>query len=138
MSMRDYGVNDYGLIVTKETMKLLASKAIEEFTEEDYEEDSGYYAYELYEQGTIEYISEFTGESMEIGDDGGNLWGSGEIYNGDSIYYAPAWEEGTIFKAAYNNIEELISEFKERLGEYLPDDFDYRTHIRHIVGTYYG
>lgn len=138
MSMRDYGVNDYGLIVNEETMKLLASKAVKEYTEEDYEEDSDYYADELYERGIIEYISEFTGESIEIGDDGGNLWGSGETYDNDRIYYASIWKQSTLFEAAYSNMNELIGEFKDRLGEYLPNDFDYRAHVRHIVGTYYG
>ena len=33
---------------------------------------------------------------------------------------------------------ELTNEFKEKLGEYLPDNFDYRNHIRHISGCYYG
>lgn len=138
MSMRDYGVNDYGLIVNEETMKLIASKAVKEFTEEDYEEDPRYYADELYEAGIIEYIGEFTGESMEIGDDGSNLWSSGEQYDCDSIYYVSLWNHSTLFKAAYENMDALIDELKEHVGEYLPNDFDYRSNIRHIVGTYYG
>ena len=138
MSMRDYGVNDYGLIVNEETMKLLASKVVKEYTEEDYEENSEYYTDELYEKGIIEYISEFTGESTEIGDDGSNLWSSGEQYSCDSIYYVSLYNYSTLFKAAYENMDVLINELKERVGEYLPDDFDYRSNIRHITGTYYG
>lgn len=138
MSMRDYGVNDYGLIVNKETMKLLASKAINEYTEEDYEKEPEYYVDELYEAGIIECIGEFTGESMEIGDDGDNLWSSGETYDSDRIHYVPILKQSTLFKAAYKDMDELVSELKKQLEEYLPDDFDYRSNVRHIVGTYFG
>jgi hypothetical protein len=27
---------------------------------------------------------------------------------------------------------------KEKIGEYLPEDYDYRTNIRHIIGTTFG
>lgn len=138
MSMRDYGVNDYGLIVNEETMKLLASKAIKEFTKEDYEEDSDYYADELYEKRIIEYISEFTGESTKVDNEGKSIWNSGETYDSDRIYYVSVWNYSTLFKAAYENMDDLVGEFKVRLGEYLPEDFDYRGNIRHIVGSYYG
>lgn len=43
-----------------------------------------------------------------------------------------------LFKAAYKDMNELIDEFKSDIGEYLPEDFDYRANIRHIVGTYFG
>jgi hypothetical protein len=138
MSMRDYGVNDYGLIVNEETAKLLASKVFNEYTEESYDEDPDYYIDELYEKGFVEYISEFTGESMEVDDEGKSIWGTGETYDSDRIYYVSVWCYSTLFKAAYENMNELVSEFKTRLGEYLPDDFDYRGNIRHIVGSYYG
>ena len=36
------------------------------------------------------------------------------------------------------NIDEIIDEFKGKLGEYLPDGFDYRGKIRHVSGTYFG
>ena len=37
-----------------------------------------------------------------------------------------------------NNMEEIVDEFKSKLGKYLPEDFDYRSRISHICGTYYG
>lgn len=138
MSMRDYGVDDYGLIVNTETAKLIASKVFKEYTEESYVEDPEYYIDELYEKGIVEYISEFTGESMEIDDDGRSVWNTGETYDSDRIYYVSVLKYSTLFKAAYENINELVSEFKERLCEYLPADFDYRNNVRHIVGSYYG
>ena len=138
MSMRDYGVNDYGMIVTEETMKLLASRYYDDYTEESWEEDWYCYADELYDDGVIEYISEFTGESMEVQDNGNHVWSSGETYDNDRIYYVSLLNCSTLFKAAYNNMDELVGELKERLGKYLPEGFDYRNNIRHIVGSYYG
>ena len=63
---------------------------------------------------------------------------SGESYSGDQIYYIPVNSYPTSFKPAYENMDALIAEFKEKVGEYLPEDFDYRSNIRHIVGTYFG
>ena len=138
MGMRDYAVDDYGLLMSTETLKLISARVFKEYTEESYNEDEGYYLDDLYEQGIIDRIAEFTGEAMEIDDDGKNEWNTGETYNWDIIYYVPIRNVTTLFKAAYNNMNELINEFKDRLGEYLPEDFDYRGNIRRIVGTYYG
>lgn len=134
MSMRDYAVDDYGLLLTEETAKIIALKALDEIDEEN----DGY-GYELYDAGLCEYIGEFTGEAIYIEDNGEDDWRrSGEYYRGDRIYYVNVSEHPTLFKAAYSSINELIEEFKEKVGDYLPEDFDYRAHIRHIVGTYFG
>lgn len=135
MSMRYYAVDDYGLLLTEETMKIIASKVCDYF--EDMEEDE--YGDALYEEGICEYIGDFTGEAGILLDNGLNDWiSNGEMYDGDRIYYIQVSSYPTIFKAAYENMDALIAEFKERIGEYLPEGFDYRANIRHIVGTYFG
>ncbi len=135
MSMRDYAVDDYGLLLTEKTMKIIASKVCDDF--EDMDEDE--YGDALYEDGICEYIGDFTGEAGILFDNGLNDWiSNGETYDGDRIYYIPVSSYPTLFKAAYENMDALINEFKEKVGEYLPDDFDYRSKIRHIVGTYFG
>lgn len=138
MSMRDYAVDDYGLLMTKEMMKMVASKVCEDYTEEDYEDDEWVFNDELYDHGIVEYIGEFTGESTELNDDGSCNWGVSEYYNADIIYYVATKNISTLFKAAYKDMDEMIEEFRNRLGEYFPADFDYRKYIRHISGTYYG
>jgi hypothetical protein len=133
--MRDYAVDDYGLLLTEETMKIIASKVCDDF--EDMEEDE--YGDALYEEGICEYIGDFTGEAGVLLDNGLNDWiSNGEMYDGDRIYYIQVSSYPTIFKAAYENMDALIAEFKEKVGGYLPDDFNYRANIRHIIGTYYG
>ena len=138
MSMRDYAVNDYGLLMTEETVKMIATKVCDGYTEEEYNEDPFGFAYELYEKGVVEYIGSFTGESIAINDNGENVWGVSEYYNDDVIYYAPTSYISTLFKTAYKDMDEMIEDFRNRLGEYLPADFDYRKYIRNISGTYYG
>ena len=138
MSMRDYAVNDYGLLMTKEMLKAVASKVIENYSDEEYDNNEMDFNYKLYEFGIIETISEFTGEAMQINIDGSDKWSGAECFSSEYIYYVPASNYPSIFAAAYRDMDEIANEFKEKLGEYLPDDFDYKFYIRHIVGTYFG
>lgn len=138
MSMRYYAVNDYGLVMTREMLKTICSKYYREYTEEKYNDDEYSFNDALYEEGVIEYISGFTGEAMVIDDNGDDYNSNSEAYNDDTIYYVPTQNYGTFFKAAYANMEELESEFRNKFNKYFPDDFDYRKHICHIVGTYFG
>lgn len=134
MSMRDYAVDDYGLVFDKETMKTVISKLDVEPLDEDTD-----IAYILYDYGICEYISEFTGEAQTINDDGYfDFSRDYESYNGDSIAYVPLAKYPTLFKRAYNNMEEIVDEFKSKIGDYMPEDFDYRSRVCHICGTYYG
>ena len=138
MSMRDYAINDYGLVMTREMLKTICSKYYREYTEEKYNDDEYSFNDALYEEGIVEYISGFTGEAMVIDDNGSDDYNSSEAYNDDTIYYVPNQNYGTLFKAAYANMEELESEFRNKFNKYFPDDFNYRKHICHIVGTYFG
>lgn len=138
MSMRDYAINDYGLVMTREMLKTICSKYYREYTEEKYNDDEYSFNDALYEEGIVEYISGFTGEAMVIDNNGSDDYNSSEAYNDDTIYYVPNQNYGTLFKAAYANMEELEIEFRNKFNKYFPDDFDYRKHICHIVGTYFG
>lgn len=138
MSMRDYAINDYGLVMTREMLKTICSNYYREYTEEKYNDDEYSFNDALYEEGVVEYISGFTGEAMVIDDNGSDDYNSSEAYNDDTIYYVPTQNYGTLFKAAYANMEELESEFRNKFNKYFPDDFNYRKHICHIVGTYFG
>lgn len=135
MSMKDYGFYDYGMILDEETIKLIAAKVFDNIEYDDVC-DLGY---KLNEEGICEYVGSFTGETQELTDDGAPTWcGDTKEYDDDILFYLPLSNYPTLFKKAYNNMDEIINEFKEDVGEYLPDDFDYRSRIRHICGTYYG
>ena len=111
MSMRDYAMDDYGLVLDKETIKMIASKAIDDF--EEYKNDFMIdWAYELYDHGICEYCSDFTGEAQYVGDEGYYYWGDEyESYNNDVIAYVQISHYPTLFKKAYNNMEEIVEEF---------------------------
>lgn len=137
MGMREYAIDDYGLILDGETMKLIASKVFDDFVDND--EEFGDWGYELYDKGICEYIVDFAGEAQALTDDGVYTWGGEyETYSCDSICYVPTSKYPTLFKRAYNNMEEIVEEFKSKLDKYLPEDFNYRNRIRHICGTYYA
>ena len=132
MSMRDYAVEDYGLLLDEEAINVIAAKVLSGYTDEY---DIGY---ELYSKGICECISDFTGEALEINGNGVSLYGSGDYYKSDVVCYVPVSRRPSLFKQAYNNMDELVEELKGKMGEYLTEDFDYRNNIRYICGTYYG
>lgn len=136
MSMKDYAVDDYGLVLDKETVKVIASKLFDDFNDEDNSDVN--WLYELYDHGICEYIGEFTGEAQEIGNNGFYCGGEYKTYSNEEIAYVQVSNYPTLFRKAYNNIGEIVEEFKDKIGKYLPEDFDYESRIRHICGTYYG
>lgn len=136
--MREYSVEDYGLVMEKDMLETVCSKYCNDYTKEKYADDEFYFNDQLYEAGIVEYISSFTGESMVIDDDGTDIYNSGNTYDDDIIYYIPIKNYPNFFKAAYENIDEIVSEFRWKLCDYLPDSFNYKEHICHIVGTYFG
>lgn len=138
MSMRDYAVDDYGLVLNTNHLQCLASRALDDYSEEEWENGRLDIVQELVETLNIECISEFRGEAFVITNVGESDWSNTDIYNGDSIYYIGISVYPSLFKQAYSDMDELILEFKKKIGKYLPDNFDYRSNIRHIVGTYFG
>ena len=133
MSMRTYAYEDYGLVLDDKAIKMICEKV---FAEDPHgEEDDGY---ALYDAEICQMAGSFTGETYPIKDNGNDNWDRSETYDDDSVFYIPVEKYPTLFKTAYRDIDEMIAEFKEKIGEYLPADFDYRSNIRHIVGTTWG
>lgn len=132
MSMREYAVEDYGMIIDEEAAKEVCHRMFDDF---DDEREDLWYA--LYEKGLCEYIGEFTGEAWIL-DDEGKINFTGDSYSCESIYYIPLSACSTLFKAAYGNMDDIITELKDKVGKYLPGDFDYRSRVRRIVGLCFG
>ena len=130
MSMREYAVDDYGMIIEEEVAKEICCRLYE-----NYDNDSFYY--DLYNSELCEYIGDFTGEAFRINDDGKPDW-TGDSYDFEALCYLPLSVYPSLFRGAYGNMGDIIEELKDKIGKYLPDDFDYRSRIRHIVGTYCG
>ena len=61
-------------------------------------------------------------------------------YNDDYLVYIPCSRQPDLFHAAYQNAEELVSEFKSHFSERgieFPPDFDWWAHICEISGSYF-
>lgn len=136
MRTRAYAVNDYGLVMTRDMLKVVCEKYFTEFTEKEYDEDENSFNEVLWDAGLVEYIGDFTGDATVIDDNGNDMYEDYEAYDADTIYYAATEKFPSLFKNAYSSMDELESEFKNKFSRYFPEDFDYRKHICHIVGTY--
>ena len=137
MSTRAYAVNDYGLVMTRDMLKAICKKYFTEFTEKEYDEDENSFNEVLWDAGLVEHIANFTGDATVIDDNGNDMYEDYEAYDADTIYYVATEKFPSLFKTAYSSMDELESEFKNKFSRYLPEDFDYRKHICHIVGTYF-
>lgn len=138
MSMRDYAVDDYGLVLNGNHLQVLAARLCDGYTEKDYDENMYDYCEELIDKLGLQYISDFTGEAMILNDDGSSEYSGSFTYFDDTVFYLALSEYPSLFHAAYSNIDEVVAEVKSSIGKYLPNNFQYRDNIRHIVGTYYG
>ena len=137
MNIRSYAVNDYGLVMTRDMLKAICKKYFTEFTEKEYDEDENSFNEVLWDAGLVEHIGNFTGDVTVIDDNGNDMYEDYEAYDADTIYYVATEKFPSLFKTAYSSMDELESEFKNKFSRYLPEDFDYRKHICHIVGTYF-
>ena len=138
MSMREYSINEYGLMLTQETMKQLAKELVKDFSEEEYNEECWEFDDLVSEKIGAEYLSNFSGDIILLADNGGDDWYNVDNFTDDVVHFVPLKNYPTLFKKAYENVEEIVSEMKYRVGKYLPEDFDYRNNLRHICGTCYG
>ena len=140
MSSRDYGIDDYGLLLNQDTLKVIASNLCDDYTDELFEEDPFGFIDELVDTFDLTYCSDFTGEALSLDDDGCTQWVSNDSvsFSDDLIFYLPLRRYASLFKASYGSMDEVISEVKDTLGKYLPTDFNYRPLIKHITGTYWS
>ena len=132
MRMREYAYEDYGLVLDKPTMEHIFVKR---FNEPIGDEDAGY---ALYDAEVCTCACQFTGEAFNIEDNGNDSWYDTIAYASDEIYYVPFNKYPSLFKASYKDINDIVEEFKEKLGEYMPENYNYRANIKHIIGTVWG
>ena len=139
MSMREYAVDTYGILLDDDLMKQLANKICDNYSDGDYEEDPYGFNETVEEALTcVDYISNFSGEAFALRDDGQEDALSIDDFSDEAVYILTASRLPSLFKAAYKNMDEMVEELKYEIGIYLNPDFDYRKRIRHFVGTYWG
>jgi hypothetical protein len=131
--MRDYACEDYGLVLDDATMRYICDKM---FTDDPV--DEGDEGCALYEAQICNLFGQFTGEAFGIQENGHDNWENSTNYDFDEVYYVPFDKYPSLFSTAYRDINEIIEEFREKIGKYMPEGYDYRANIRHIIGTTFG
>lgn len=136
MSMRNYAVDEYGLLIDDAAIRYVARNLKKNNVEEPDWDDIAAAEEEL----DCYYTSEFYGEAFAIRDDGRDDYDSDTrlLFDGDVLYLIPLRRYPTLFSTAYNNMQEVIAEVRQGVERLLPQDFDYRNHLRHVIGSYVG
>ncbi len=126
MSMREYGYSDYGMIIDGIAEKEILKRG-------DYED-----LYELWENGRCQYVSEFTGTAYRLNEHGDPTWSEDYMFDDDQLYYVGLGKEPALCRQAYSSVDEIVEELKNNLNDLLSDDFDIRSRLCFIAGTYWG
>lgn len=135
MSYRAYAVSTYGCVLSEEELRTAAKRFYEtddELKTSNWEDLS---SWEICEEFGLECITEFEGEVCYVDEDGVDDW---SICDSPSDVYYFGLRDPRLIGSAYKNSNEIVDECRAALGRLLPQDFDYRSHIRHIIGVIYG
>lgn len=127
MSMRIYGIDDYGFVIIGEAFDEMNKR---------FDEARGVEVWDF-----LDWLSDnactspdFEGSLFPIDDT--NLNAICEECFADTLYYFPLNNYPTLFTKAYNSMDDIINEIKEKADGLLPDDFPIENYIVHITGTY--
>ena len=138
MSTRFNGLEAYGLVFSPNLMHCLAANVCDDFEESTWDNYKYDYIDEVVEKLGLECIGSFTGETFNINRNGRDTWELADIYQDDTIYFMECSRYPSLLEKAYDSTEQIAEEFKRRVGEHLPKDFDYIENLKHIVGGYWG
>ena len=125
MSMNNWPEYGFGLMLNEEESKRFCKKYSE--VEKD---NKDVYDVEADIDCCRYYSDEF---------DGRNFWGANGNINDEWItglfFYAD--RQPGAFTTAYLNMDICICEFKEKIGQYMPDDFNWEDHIGYFSASIY-
>lgn len=138
MSMGNNGFSEYAFVFTENTVKTIAKKILSDYSDEKYQKDKFFYADYVREELDLNYEAEFSGDAYSLNEDGKPDFFKEKSYNCELLLYLPLKRGVSLFQATYKNIEEIVNEIKGEIGNYLPEDFNYKQNIVFICGTYYG
>ena len=137
MSMREYVTTGKGLVIPEKLIEYVI-KHSENFNEEYYGKE--YYDF-FSDYGTlggkniISFI-ECSGDFFDL-DEREDRYIEEDI-DMDTFYIIEIDKYPSLYKQAYNNIDEIVEEYKKAVGKYFPEDFDYKKYLVTFIGTYWG
>lgn len=151
MSMRDYGFEDCGIILTDAEAISFVRKWTKAHDEEYFnecfrdkygnvypeDEDNLFEDLEL-DHNILQYLADFTGDAYTIEKDGSCFSNIGFSYDDDWVVYIPLLHDSTLFTRAFETYEQMLDEHKRKYGEFLPEDFPWEERFSKIIGTYFG
>lgn len=141
MGMGDWAINSYGLVLSESETTEFGKRYIEindpiKYSTEHWSEANVWECVDY--MSCIDYYSEFTGEAFKIFPNGRDDFDNSIIFSNDNCFIIELRKFPSLFEAAYKSYDNLLIELKSLYGEYLPVKFDYDSHVRHLVGTYWG
>ena len=133
--MRDYGMDDYGIVLNG-----LGSK---KGKHPDFDES---WLDQMQGDTPVESQSSFTGEVIPLLDNGSPDWNSTEYFTDKTIYYISVVKHPTLFKQAYRDMKEIVDELAASYRNARKTDYrlpkltrkEIRGMIRYITGCYNG
>lgn len=136
MGMRETEISLYVLYLPGETMRHLAQKLCPEFSDTDYDVDTASFHEEIMKSlnGTVESVSRFSGYAYRHPSDGGECV-LRQSFEDEPVYYIPLDKGPTLFRPAYETLDEVISEIVGKIEDVLPLDFDYALNVCSLEGT---
>lgn len=136
--VRNYAFVDHGMYLSNETLQTLA-RTVCGISEEEWKEDKYAAIEEVHEKldNVIYAVGQFSGAVIPMAIDGELLWGGEVEFDDDTVYFVPLSRQPNLITAAYQDIEEIVCELKGKIGQYLPVNFDYRSNICEVAGTYW-
>lgn len=131
MSMREHPYVEYGVLLNPADYRQIAAVILGR-EPENFDEMADI----LDNVIDVVRVENFTGEVFKVHPIYGTLDEMNSVsYDSGVVYYCPFNKVGTLFTGAYNSADEIVEEAKKKIGQYLPDDFDYKYNIVKIVGT---
>lgn len=135
MSMRDYGIDDYGIVLNG----LGDGKGKHPDFDESWLE-------EMSENETISFQSNCTAEAAPLSDQGYPDWSHVDYFNCETIYYIALKKCPMLFKQAYKDMKELLDELVSSYKAARKEDdrlpkltrAEIRKRLRYISGSYNG
>lgn len=135
MSMRNYAVDDYGIVLSMDDLRRICAKVLQEdISDEEWEIDA--YGFIDSVRGKIDICScgDFTGKALRIDIDGTDNYIDTITFSDDEVFYIAIRKYPTLFSGAYESFKDMVLDFKNIMFKYVPDNFDF-SNVRHIVGT---
>lgn len=145
MSMREYATTGRGLLIPKH----LAGFVVKNYAKHHGERDDDYDSFEDEDfDGTLSDIHSIGGKNVDsFYDCSGDFF---DIDEKDYVFFDKSEVDETsfhiisidkypsLFTRAYKDIDEIVNEFKNSVGKYFPEDFDYKKYLVCFIGTYLG